>query len=218
MYRLRLFVLTACLLSIFFSCENEAEPQGPTAMDVFSASFPLISLPDTLFLGGEVNKGKDSVLALKDVLAVIDEAMLMESNSYFDTMVTTFHAFYRFELDTDLEAYYMGQSDSWILHNSLFLYSKSQQKFVKSYAVAGIDGGDGGQQLLDSWVLDWNADGKKDLLTRIHDQWITMDPDAGDVVQHVHDSCVVNVKFAGADEVKGLDKLPAFLDRYPVNW
>jgi hypothetical protein len=187
-------------------------------MERFSAEFPKIPLADTLFLGAEVNKENEKLLAIEDLLDLIGEEMLAEYNSYYDSAGTNFYPFFRFELDKDLEAYYIGQSDSWVLHNSLFIYSKSQDKFIKNCLASSIDGGDGGQQLLDSWVLDWDGDGKKDLLTRIHDQWIRMDPESEEVIQHVSDSSFVDLNFAGDNELKGLDKLPAFMGRYPVSW
>lgn len=187
-------------------------------MERFSAEFTQVTLSDTLFLGAEVNKENEKLLAIEDLLDLIGEDMLAEYNSYYDSAMTNFYPFFRFDLDDDVEAYYLGQSDNWVLHNSLFLYSKSQQKFIKNCLASVIDGGDGGQQLLDSWVIDWDQDGKKDLVTRIHDQWLMLDTEADDMVQHVSDSSFVDLNFIGKNELKGLDKLPGFMARYPISW
>lgn len=78
----------------------------------------------------------------------------------------------RFFLTENIEAYLVNMIQGWYRHKSLFLFDRQKNEFTDRLTVADFFGGDGGQLLTGSYLLDYDDDGDKDIVRREIEHWI----------------------------------------------
>lgn len=120
---------------------------------------------------------------------VIDSALLNEINYLADSVEALVLAGQRFSLNDTIDACLVDIRQFWFDHQSLFLFDKRRQTFVDRVTVAEWFGGDGGQMLTGSWMLDFDGDGHKDLVRReIAHSLLMLENDTRDTV---HESALL---------------------------
>lgn len=82
---------------------------------------------------------------------------------------------FRFPLTENVEAWLVEMHQHWFKNQSLFLFDKTKKAFTERQTVAEFYGGDGGQILTGSWLLDVDGDGRKDLVRREIEHWLLLD-------------------------------------------
>lgn len=125
---------------------------------------------DTLrfFISGE----KETYMTPGDTIpndlffTVIDSALLQEINNIADSAQALVMGRQRFPMNDTIDACLVDIRQFWFQHQLLLLFDKHRQAFTGSVTVAEWFGGDSGQLLIGSWMLDYDGDGHKDLIRR----------------------------------------------------
>jgi hypothetical protein len=97
---------------------------------------------------------------------VLDSVLLHEINYIADSSEALVLGRQRFTLNDTIDICLVDIRQSWFQHQSLLLFDKSRQAVTGRVTVAEWYGGDGGQILTGSWMLDLDGDGHKDLIRR----------------------------------------------------
>lgn len=126
-------------------------------------------LSDTLRF--EIAEQSDTVL-LGDTIpnalffTTVPRELLQEIDHLADSASALVLGRQHFRWNDELEAYWVDIRQFWFQHQSLLLYDKRRQAFTGRVTVAEWYGGDGGQILTGSYLLDYDSDGQKDLIRR----------------------------------------------------
>lgn len=159
----------------------------PAIHSYFQAS----PLPDSLRF--EVTEPMDSVSDGAIIpnglfFTTIPPELLREIDHLADSSSAMVLGRLHFPWNEHLEAYWVDIRQFWFEHQSLFLYDKRRQAFTGRVTVAEWYGGDGGQVLTGSYLLDFDGDGQKDIIRReIQHSLLVEDDEARDVF---HESAV----------------------------
>ena len=165
--------------------------QTDPAIQTYFSSHPL---PDTLRLeigdlAEDISQGDTIPNAL--FFSAIPSGLLREMDYLTDSTQSLILARQHFSWDEHLEAYWVDIRQNWFRHQSLLLYDRHRQTFVAHVTVAEWYGGDGGQIMTGSWLLDYDGDGRKELLRREIEH--TMVPDGEGFKDLFHESAVLLV-------------------------
>lgn len=119
----------------------------------------------------------------------LDAALLREIDYVADSAMAVVFGKQRFPIDDDFDACLVDIRQFWFQHQSLLLYDKQKRAFTGRVTVAEWYGGDGGQVLTGSWMLDRNGDGSKDLVRR-EIQHTLLPDENGDMRDITHESAM----------------------------
>jgi hypothetical protein len=78
----------------------------------------------------------------------------------------------RFVLNRTYDACLVEITLSWFKHQSLLIYDKQKHRFTDRVTAAEWYGGEGGQVLTGSWLIDHDGDQQKDLVRRVIEHWV----------------------------------------------
>ncbi|MCB0520177.1 MAG: hypothetical protein H6577_19745 [Lewinellaceae bacterium] len=169
---------TAFLLTIgwcLISCHPGTQP--PSGERTLQSYFKAIEPADTLRFEVANEDWASAGDTLPNSLFFSQmETRIMNHVPYFDNSgQLVVKAESRFPLTDNVEAYLVDMIQGWYRHKSLFLYDRQKKEFTDRLTVADFFGGDGGQILTGSYLLDYDGDGDKDLVHREMEHWIILD-------------------------------------------
>lgn len=119
----------------------------------------------------------------------LDPALLQGIDYVADSATARVFGRQRFPINAGFDACLVDIRQFWFQHQSLLVYDKQNRRFTDRVTVAEWYGGDGGQVLTGSWMLDRNGDGAKDLVRREIQH--AMIPDAeGEFQDTTHESAM----------------------------
>ncbi len=178
-----LLVFSALLLSTFYSCNGGGGEQASTEPKLLS-SFPPKAVTDTMHFElpeSEEEATRTTFDTIPNALffASLDTAWLREIEHVADSAEATVGGLGRYTLNDNFDACLVEIRWSWYRHQSLLLYDKQRHAFTNRVTVAEWYGGEGGQVLTGSWLLDVDGDGQKDLVRREIEHWLFMQEDGG---------------------------------------
>ncbi|MBK9338103.1 MAG: hypothetical protein IPM98_16770 [Lewinellaceae bacterium] len=210
------FYLLLGLLPTLSGCQNPGKQASSTELLNY---FHPTAATDTLLF--EVEHAEGRTPAIGDTIpnslffTVLDSVLLSEINYVADASGAVVLAGQRFPLSTDFEACIVDIRQFWFQHQSLLLYDKRQKTFTDRATVAEWYGGDGGQILTGSWLVDYDRDGHKDLVVReIHH---TLRPDdQGETHDETHESALLLLWRADRFVEQPLSDTALVVKRFPI--
>lgn len=212
----------ACCLSLLAlllaSCGPSQPPSEKEAVPELLAYFaPAAPLPDTLYISSE----EDTTAAAKLIpdsllLAALDSALIEQLTFDGSLEETECHALLRFPLDEAHEACLMEIRQYWFLYKPLLIYDRANRRFTGAELLAYLYGGESGQIAAESWLLDLNGDGKKELLTRHQEHWLEWAENQEDVTDHFRDSVSARVWNGAAFQDYPLPDTAAYIRAFPM--
>mgnify|MGYP007037737597 CR=1 FL=1 len=163
--RLLLFLLAA-LMALFASCKQTTLSKAPRLFAYFPTEKPCDTLHMEIYQDGDapiIGKSIPNKLFFETVpKKFLKEVDYVVDSSSAQQVLGRSH----FALDERTEAYWVEIRQFWFHHHDLLVYDKKRKIFTDRITVAELYGGDGGQILTESWLFDYDGDGKKDLLRR----------------------------------------------------
>lgn len=164
-------VLALALCAALAACHSAEKTTGSQALYAY---FDETALPDTLRFECRDGEDQPSGDTIPNALffTALDTAWLHEIDYVADSSMATVFAQGRFSLTPDVDACLVDIREAWFKHQSILLFDKKKKTFTGRVTVAEWYGGDGGQTLTGSWLLDHDGDRQKDLIRREIDHWI----------------------------------------------
>lgn len=164
MIHIKRFLRYCCAVPCFLS----ALQQPATAQEILAYFKPL---PATDTLHVEVNLEPDSLAAADTIpnrlfFSEIPTVFIQDIEYIADSSAALVLVRGLFPLNDSIAAYWVEIRQYWFQHHALLLYDQSRKKFVDMVRLAEWYGGESGQILVGSWVVDYDGDGQKDIFRR----------------------------------------------------
>jgi len=215
MHRTTILFLLAGLLQ-FAACVDPARPHTPESMIQY---FRRVAGADTLVF--EVEQDDEYAEAANDTIpnalffSVLDSALLAEISHVADSATAVVLARQRFPLTNEVEACLVDIRQFWFQHQSLLLFDRRKNAFTSRVTVAEWYGGDGGQVLTGSWLVDHDGDGQRDLVRREIQHTLRPD-DKGEAIDETHESAMLLAWREGRFVEQPLSDTMLVVKRYPI--
>jgi hypothetical protein len=182
------FVLTGLVLLI--ACRL-AKPPAESPLATY---FPPGPVADTLRFeiepDGETAAGPTGDTIPNAVFfRTVPAALLREIDHLADSAQAVVLGRGRFALSDSVTGYWVDIRQHWFQHQSLLLYDLTSQVFTARVTVAEWYGGDGGQVLQGSYLLDYDGDGDRDLVRREIEHSVV--PTGDSVLERTHESALL---------------------------
>lgn len=119
----------------------------------------------------------------------INPEWLQEIDYLADSSAALVLGLQRIPLNDSTDVCLVDIRQAWFRHQSLLVYDKQRRDFAGRVTVAEFYGGDGGQLLTGTWMLDYDGDGDKDLLRREISHGLI--PDGDEVKEYTDESALL---------------------------
>ena len=207
------FLLRPALLLALVACQTPKPVPGPGLLNYFQPVAPGDTLRFEIAENDTARLGDTIPNAL--FFTVLGPDLLQEIDYLADSAMATVLGKERFVLDENCDACLVDIREFWFRNQSLLVYDKRKKAFTDRVTVAEWYGGDGGQVLTGSWMLDRNNDGRKDLVRREIQH--TMVPGAdGDATSVEHESALQLVWKNGRFVEQPLSDTALTVKQFPI--
>lgn len=153
------------VILVMGTCQQPATSESPEILNYFQKH----TLPDTLHVAVAVDADsppKGDSIPNRLFFSAIPRDLLASIDYIADSSQALVIGRQQFPLDDNFTACLVEIRQFWFQHHSLLVYNKKLQKFTDRITLAAWYGGDGGQQLIGSWLFDYDGDGFRDILRR----------------------------------------------------
>lgn len=211
-----IFCLALAGALLVSGCVQKTDPASPTALLNY---FRPVTAVDTLVF--EVEQEDEHAEAANDTIpnalffSVLDSALLSEISHVADSGSAVVLARRRFPLTDEVEACLVDIRQFWFQHQSLLLFDRRKQAFTGRVTVAEWYGGDGGQDLTGSWLVDHDGDGRLDLIRR-EIQHTLRPTDDGEAIDETYESAVLLAWRQDRFVEQPLSDTMLLVKRYPI--
>lgn len=181
--------LFPAILLAFATCRQPEKNTEPTLLSYFQTT------PRADTLRFEIAEDGADAPVVGDTIpnglffTAINPAFLQEIDYLADSAQALVLGRQRFPLNDSTDVCLVDIRQFWFQNQSLLVYNKRQQTFTGRITVAEWYGGDGGQVLTGSWMLDYDHDGGPELIRREIEH--SMRPDGDEVLEHFHESALI---------------------------
>lgn len=166
MHYLVLFLIVTAAVFGIAACQSSK----PAPAHRLLPYFQLAQAGDTLrFLvakEGEKDTRPGDTIPNSVFFTVLDSVLLHEINYIADSTEALVMGRQRFSINDTIDVCLVDIRQFWFQHQSLLLFDKNRQEVTGRVTVAEWYGGESGQILTGSWMLDYDHDGHKDLIRR----------------------------------------------------
>ncbi len=189
-FLLNLSLCLAVFLPAWAACQKTGKPAPADLV----AYFQPVAAPDTLIF--EVWQQEALASTVGDTIpnglffTVLDASLLSGIAHVADSAEALCLARQRFPLNTEVDACLVDIRYHWFQHQSLLLYNRRLGVFTDRVTVAEWYGGDGGQELTGSWLLDYNGDGQPDIIRQLIEHSLRIN-EMGEAHETQHESAVL---------------------------
>ncbi|MDX2134709.1 MAG: hypothetical protein SFV52_07980 [Saprospiraceae bacterium] len=175
----RLLSILSVWLAVFLPAWSTCQHTDKLTPSDLLAYFRPVATPDTLIFEVLQQEALEAIAGdtIPNALffTVLDASLLSGIAHVADSAGALCLARQRFSLNTEVDACLVDIRYFWFQHQSLLLYDRRQEVFTDRVTVAEWYGGDGGQELTGSWLLDYNGDGQPDIIRRLIEHSLRMD-------------------------------------------
>ncbi len=211
-----LLIKCACYSILLLMATCQPMPSASSKPEIFTY-FQQASLSDTLHI--EISTEREGIPAGDSIpnslfFSAIPKVLLEQIDYIADSTQALVLGREYFALNDSISAYWVEIRQFWFQHHSLFLYNKSRNTFSDRITVAEFYGGDGGQQLIGSWLFDYDGDGQKDILRREIQH--SMIPGDEDVMERIEPSASLLLWRNGQFVETPLQDTAATIKRFPI--
>jgi hypothetical protein len=209
-----LFFATLFALYWNFSCSPAPAEKDSPLLSYFKRQ----PLADTarfeLEEGTDNDPGGDTI---PNALFFKELGVMMTDIDYLaDSMSATVMGKYRFELNKRFDACLVDIHQNWFKNQSLLVYDKHLGKFTQRITLAEWYGGESGQILTGSWLLDYNGDHQKDLVTRFMEHSSIFNADTDEVKENMNESASLALWQKGSFVSVPVKDTAALIKRFPI--
>lgn len=181
--------LFPAILLAFIACRPPVKNTEPALLSYFQTTPRADTLHFEIAEGGADAPVSGDTIPNKLFFTALSPAFLQEIDYLADSSQALVLGRQRFPLNDSTDACLVDIRQFWFQNQSLLVYNKRQQAFTGRITVAEWYGGDGGQVLTGSWMLDYDNDGSPELIRREIEH--TMRPDGDDVLEDFHESALI---------------------------
>lgn len=208
-----LHYLCTAALPVVLACHSIQPKPESTLLSYFKETTP----QDTLRF--EVSQQDDppptgDTIPNSLFFTAINPAFLAEIDYLADSAGALVLGKQRFAIDAQFDACIVDIREAWFQHQSLLVFDKQLKSFTNRVTVAEFYGGDGGQDLTGSWILDYDGDGDKDVVRR--DIGHSIIPEADSVREIQQESASLLLWNAGQFVEQPVPDSAAMVRRFPI--
>jgi len=210
--------LCLCLAGLSLACTGCQSQEKPMPTDLLAYFRPTAAADTLLF---EVEHAEGHTEAIGDTVpnalffSILDSALRSEITYVADSAEAVVLALRRFPLNADVDACLVDIRQHWFQHQSLLLYDRRRRVFADRVTVAEWYGGEGGQVLTGSWLLDYNGDGQKDLVRREIQHALRFDAD-GEAQDVLHESALLLLWREGRFVEQPMSDTSLIVKQFPI--
>lgn len=178
--------------------------------------FEEIVLADSFHIGPEFGEEVNIQLSAPGLLQAFSDSQLQQIYFQYDSAVTQTFGVGKFQLDASREACLLRMTESWWVFLGMAVYDTQKEQFIGLYPLTSLYGGDGGQEVKESWLMT-GAEGRVEAIV-IHqlERWMEIEED--DVVERrVH--AFERSRWNGSEfEIESLSDSARLVKAFPIDW
>lgn len=199
-----------------YACGTKNIQQQQAAVSGLYGQFEEMVLTDSLNIGLGFGEEVNTPIGAPELLQVFSDSQLQQIYFQYDSVVTQAYGVGKFPLDANREACLLRMTEGWWVFLGMAVYDTQKQEFIGLYPLVSLEGGDGGQEVQESWLL-LDPEGRVATIM-IHQmgRWIEMLED--DVVEHrVH--AFERRRWNGSGfEIETLSDSARLVKAFPIDW